>query len=433
MNYISIMTLSGSILFLICLLITEKCKNFLSERASYFLYRAALLYFLIPLIKVAEYYRIWLSYTPILTSLYKLERENLPYKEMITDAGVKKSWSYEIQQLIFIIWIGVAVALLLGKIIRYLNIRRKQLTIGRSICSPETLEMMEKIRKEYRIRRKIMVLSCQQEMIPFTIGLFSPVIFIYEDSNLKHREFLLRHEMRHIKQMDILTKQLGELAVCIHWFNPLAYMLKMKLDINCETACDEFMMKNSPPEDKSSYGKLIVDNLLKSEEKIEFSSSLTKAGKRAEKRILKIMSYAERSRKNKIITGALIVSLILANSITALAYPRIVRIERVAETVMEEVEEFDINLSGFFVPDGDKTYSENQFIDEEGTIYKLNEREENPLDCEHSYLNGTYQEHRTLFDGSCIERTFEAQMCEHCNEILRGTQINQSTNTVCPH
>lgn len=243
--------------------------------------------------------------------------------------------------------------------------------------------------------------------------------------------------MRHIKQMDILTKQLAELATCIHWFNPLAHLLKIKVDIASETSNDEFMMKNSPPEDKNSYGKLIVDNLVKSEEKIEFSSTLTKAGKRAEKRILKIMFYVERPLKNKIFMGLLIVALILANSLTAFAYPLVAKIEMKDGTIVNE--NFDINSTSFFVPNDvlsiydDEIVYENQFIDEEGNIYNLDESGDDPLDCEHSYLSGTLQTHQIISDGSCIVITYEAQMCEHCKELLQGNLLSESTNMVCKH
>ena len=57
---------------------------------------------------------------------------------------------------------------------------------------------------------------------PFVLGLIRPKIYLPSALPEEERGYILLHERRHIRRLDHVVKLLAFLALCIHWFNPLA-------------------------------------------------------------------------------------------------------------------------------------------------------------------------------------------------------------------
>lgn len=47
------------------------------------------------------------------------------------------------------------------------------------------------------------------------------------------------HELIHYKRKDIYYKWLVQVVWCIHWFNPLLYLVVGEINRLCELSCDE--------------------------------------------------------------------------------------------------------------------------------------------------------------------------------------------------
>lgn len=76
---------------------------------------------------------------------------------------------------------------------------------------------------------------------PVAAGLFRPTIYL-PDSALNWSDETLRcvllHELGHHLRRDLWTALSARLACVLHWFNPLAWMLRRQLLAQCEFACD---------------------------------------------------------------------------------------------------------------------------------------------------------------------------------------------------
>lgn len=76
---------------------------------------------------------------------------------------------------------------------------------------------------------------------PVAAGLFRPTIYL-PDSALSWSGETLRcvllHELGHHVRRDLWTALSARLACVLHWFNPLAWMLRRQLLAQCEFACD---------------------------------------------------------------------------------------------------------------------------------------------------------------------------------------------------
>ncbi len=94
---------------------------------------------------------------------------------------------------------------------------------------------------------------------PMLIGLFRSVIVLperaYDDETLRH---ILRHELCHYRRGDLYYKWFAMLALSLHWFNPLVYVIRRELNRACELACDETVVRDMPMAEKRAYGETLL-------------------------------------------------------------------------------------------------------------------------------------------------------------------------------
>lgn len=78
---------------------------------------------------------------------------------------------------------------------------------------------------------------------PFVLGLVRPRIYLPSALPEGERNYILLHERHHIRRLDHVVKLLAFLALCIHWFNPLVWLMFVLLGKDMEMSCDEAVMK----------------------------------------------------------------------------------------------------------------------------------------------------------------------------------------------
>lgn len=96
--------------------------------------------------------------------------------------------------------------------------------------------------QRYGLKRKLRVLVSDRIFSPLTYGIFRPVILLPKNifsCGERNAEYALKHEIAHIKRFDALYKLLMTAAVCLHWFNPLAWVMLVLAERDLELACDE--------------------------------------------------------------------------------------------------------------------------------------------------------------------------------------------------
>ena len=74
---------------------------------------------------------------------------------------------------------------------------------------------------------------------PFVIGVFSPNIYLPAHLSPQEREYILLHEQTHIRRWDHIVKLAAYFMLCLHWFNPLAWLAFLLMNIDMEMSCDE--------------------------------------------------------------------------------------------------------------------------------------------------------------------------------------------------
>jgi beta-lactamase regulating signal transducer with metallopeptidase domain len=94
---------------------------------------------------------------------------------------------------------------------------------------------------------------------PMVAGLLHPAIYLpHRDYTPEQLSHILRHELCHWRRGDVGIKWCASLAVCLHWFNPLVYLLRRELDRSCELACDEAALRGLDAAGRQAYGETLL-------------------------------------------------------------------------------------------------------------------------------------------------------------------------------
>ena len=88
---------------------------------------------------------------------------------------------------------------------------------------------------------------------PFTLGILRPRVYLPDDLQGTARQAVLLHEQTHIRRRDPLTKPLFYAVVCLHWFNPLAWLAFCAFERDMEAACDEAAVRGRPLPERNAY------------------------------------------------------------------------------------------------------------------------------------------------------------------------------------
>ena len=118
----------------------------------------------------------------------------------------------------------------------------------------------------WRLRRSV-ALACKAPdgcyggacvAAPFTLGILRPRIYLPDSLQGATRQAVLLHEQTHICRGDPLTKPLFYAAVCLHWFNPLAWLAFRGFERDMEAACDEAAVQGRPLPERNAYCETLL-------------------------------------------------------------------------------------------------------------------------------------------------------------------------------
>ena len=100
---------------------------------------------------------------------------------------------------------------------------------------------------------------------PVTVGLWRPVIFLPEtglgepSNRTAQYQLILHHELVHVARRDLWLKWLYQILLCVHWFNPVIYLIGRKMNLDCELSCDEGVLGMLTAEGRKTYGNVLLD------------------------------------------------------------------------------------------------------------------------------------------------------------------------------
>lgn len=214
------------------------------------------------------------------------------------------------QNFAVVIWLTGASAMLLVLGTLYI---REYCKIREALPVPEEKEKYLRLLSGVPGRVKLRI--SDRIASPVAIGIVRPKIVlpkVLPPENDGHLKYVLLHETIHIKRGDNLWKIVMLLALCVHWFNPLVWMMYFLFNRDMELSCDEKVILLAGERAKKEYAMALLHLAEKQRRWSAFSAGF---GKNAVKeRIVAIMKF------KKITVSGLICAVILTGvSVTVFA------------------------------------------------------------------------------------------------------------------
>lgn len=182
-----------------------------------------------------------------------------------------------------------------------------------SASLPVQNDFVKKWLEEHRRIRAISIRQSDRISAPLTYGMMKPVILLPKTTDWKNTEqlqYIFLHEYVHICHFDTVTKLISTFALCIHWFNPLVWVMYLLYNRDIELACDESVVRLLGETSKKEYSLMLIGMEAKKSGLLPFCNNFSKNA--VEKRITAIM----KTRKTSI--GLIIGSLALIIVMTML-------------------------------------------------------------------------------------------------------------------
>ena len=112
---------------------------------------------------------------------------------------------------------------------------------------------------EHCLRRTVDIRQCGTVSAPLTYGVFRPVILLPKGMEWgEAAAYVLEHELVHIRRFDAVWKLVLAAAVCVHWFNPLAWVMYALGNRDLELSCDETVVRRLGLGKKSAYALTLI-------------------------------------------------------------------------------------------------------------------------------------------------------------------------------
>lgn len=155
-----------------------------------------------------------------------------------------------------VLWL-LGVVLYLGVVL--FSYLRLLLPLRAQRVTPPDLPLFEVVRAELHIRRSLSLYEAPGIGSPFLMGLLFPAVYLpCQALSPEALRMIFLHELTHYKQGDLLLKWLALVANAVHWFNPLAYLLRRALSEACELACDQAVTGPMSPQERKQYMATIL-------------------------------------------------------------------------------------------------------------------------------------------------------------------------------
>lgn len=115
--------------------------------------------------------------------------------------------------------------------------------------------------KERPLKRRISIKQSDRISTPLTYGVLHPVILMPKQTdwkNINQLRYIFSHEYVHIYRFDTIAKLIATYALCIHWFNPLIWVMYILFNRDIELACDERVIRQFGDKSKSAYSLMLI-------------------------------------------------------------------------------------------------------------------------------------------------------------------------------
>lgn len=331
------LSLSGSLMILLLFLCRHFWKDRISRQWQYYIWLVVIARLLLPFAPEAnlmehifqtDYYAIVQAGTASNQQepdyLHDMEHGFTPNTGYHGQGGEKMSvqtgGSQPIQEIvtllsnnIWLVWLITAFVLLIRKMTVYQSfvhyVKAGQTFVSDIVLLDQLSVLVEKAGMKKPVE------LCVNPLIssPLLIGFFRPCI-VLPSTDLAENNFsyIVLHELTHHWHLDILYKWMVQITVCLHWFNPLVYIMSREINKACEFSCDEAIIAKLDESRKEEYGKTLLDAMVNAGTYKESLASVTlnESKEMLKERLGAIMNYKKKSNLTKTCTMILTAAIL---------------------------------------------------------------------------------------------------------------------------
>ena len=276
---------------------------------------------------------------------------------------------------------------------------------------------------------------------PCTIGFFHQKIAIPESFPL-HPNFIMvyKHEYAHLRNHDNFVKLLCLLVLCLHWMNPVAYLLFYLYRDTAEIVSDGAAVEGCDKETRRAYATLLVllastPDILPAVWKNNLSGHKKKSG-RAMNIIKRRINYMMKEKRKGLLQRGIMVAVsaltIVAGAGTVLAYEAMPSSDINVKEDISGFSSFEFVDFKIDVNEADFSTSYTVFITLDGVEIPVYDFSTHAL-CTHSMVDGYLQVHSSNNKGGCTVTTYTCQRCKKCGYLANSKYYSTTTYVKCPH
>lgn len=317
------LSVAGSILALILFSLKPLLRDRLSKTWQYYIWIVVISRLLIPYapqsVIIGELFSQRANYmigeTQILNVSNNLTEETQPtFTPLDADRdnykhSTQNYWNY-LNKHIGSVWFCIAMMIFVQKITSYNNYIAFIKTGNRTV-NQNAMNLYRIICADLGIKKPLELYVNNLIISPMLIGIVHPFIAL-PASEIGEQELynIVLHEFTHYKRLDIFYKWITQIVICLHWFNPLIYLISKEISKNCELSCDESIIKILDCDGKRQYGNTLLASVRVSKPYLHNIVSLTlnNDAKLLKERLGAIMKFKKKSK----FTFALTIILTLA-------------------------------------------------------------------------------------------------------------------------
>lgn len=249
------MTLTGGVFILFIVVVRSLALHRLPKEAFTALWKTAALRLLLPFtISLPISVLTPVNYLPtagVYTSLGRVVPVTAP------PVTTPSAPSVSSDKILYIIW-------LVGAVLTAAYFTVSCVRIGRRfrVSSPDDTPAVRSWLADQKLRRPIEVRRSPSVSSPLTYGVLRPVILLPEETERNDQTtltYILTHELIHIRRFDGVTKLIFAAVLCVHWFNPLVWVMFFLANRDLELSCDERVMDILGSSERASYALTLID------------------------------------------------------------------------------------------------------------------------------------------------------------------------------
>lgn len=227
------------------------------------------------------------------TSVVQTQSQQQTTETPVPTATPEKQTLPELYQ----IWAVGMVLFLLFHLVQYGRMQWYLHKGREKITDPALLESYQQLHKEMQILVRKPRIYCHRGLpSSICVGLFRKTIYVdTQDRDLEEMKWVLRHELYHCDNGDMLGRWVFLVVQAMHWFNPLMYWLIDQLEWSTELECDAKVVEGADLQARKAYSMAILNSIREGNRKrSRLSTAFVENRKTLEKRLEAIVDMQQK-------------------------------------------------------------------------------------------------------------------------------------------